>query len=93
MLPRVRRPTARTPLLALTSSVSFAPSIDLVPRHAPVPGLAHELIVSWLASFNQLYVVSAFGSTEAPTSSGFGAAATANTMAAWVKTYGVDGIE
>lgn len=38
-------------------------------------------------------LVSAFGSTENPTSSGYGAAATANTMAAWVKTYTLDGIE
>lgn len=38
-------------------------------------------------------LVSAFGSTETPTSSGFSASGTANTMAAWVKTYGLDGIE
>ncbi|KAF8304366.1 glycoside hydrolase [Clavulina sp. PMI_390] len=38
-------------------------------------------------------LVSAFGSTENPTSSGLDAAGTASTMAAWVKTYGVDGID
>ncbi|KAF8304365.1 glycoside hydrolase [Clavulina sp. PMI_390] len=38
-------------------------------------------------------MVSAFGSTENPTSSGFDAAGTANTMASWVKTYGLDGID
>lgn len=38
-------------------------------------------------------LVSAFGSTENPTSGGYAAASTASTMAAWVKTYGLDGIE
>lgn len=38
-------------------------------------------------------VVSAFGSTETPTSSGYDAVTTANTMAAWVTTYGVQGID
>ncbi|KAJ3483841.1 hypothetical protein NLI96_g6045 [Meripilus lineatus] len=38
-------------------------------------------------------MVSAFGSTNAPTSSGADPVATANTMAAWVKKYGLDGID
>ncbi|KAI0315995.1 glycoside hydrolase [Amylostereum chailletii] len=38
-------------------------------------------------------MVSAFGSTDAPTSSGADPVATANTMAAWVKEYGLDGID
>jgi len=38
-------------------------------------------------------VVSAFGSTEAPTSSGADPVDTANTMAAWVKQYDLDGID
>jgi chitinase len=38
-------------------------------------------------------VVSAFGSTDAPTSSGADPVATANTMAAWVKEFGLDGID
>jgi len=38
-------------------------------------------------------VVSAFGSTDAPTSEGADPVATANTMAAWVKQYGLDGID
>jgi chitinase len=38
-------------------------------------------------------VVSAFGSTDAPTSSGADPVATANTMAAWVIQYGLDGID
>ncbi|KIK68276.1 glycoside hydrolase family 18 protein [Collybiopsis luxurians FD-317 M1] len=38
-------------------------------------------------------VVSAFGSTDAPTSSGADPIATANTMAAWVVQYGLDGID
>jgi chitinase len=38
-------------------------------------------------------VVSAFGSTDTPTSSGLNAVTTANTMAAWVTEYGVQGID
>ncbi|KIK56293.1 glycoside hydrolase family 18 protein [Collybiopsis luxurians FD-317 M1] len=38
-------------------------------------------------------IVSAFGSTETPTSSGADPIATANTMASWVTQYGLDGID
>ncbi|KAA1470280.1 glycoside hydrolase family 18 protein [Dentipellis sp. KUC8613] len=38
-------------------------------------------------------MVSAFGSTDIPTSEGADPVATANTMAAWVKQYGLDGID
>ena len=38
-------------------------------------------------------IVSAFGSTDAPTSAGLSAVTTANTMASWVTTYGVQGID
>ncbi|KAH8093282.1 glycoside hydrolase family 18 protein [Cristinia sonorae] len=38
-------------------------------------------------------MVSAFGSTDVPTSSGADPVATANTMAAWVKQYQLDGID
>jgi len=38
-------------------------------------------------------IVSAFGSTDAPTSEGADPVATANTMAAWVKQYDLDGID
>ena len=38
-------------------------------------------------------VVSAFGSTETPTSSGVNAVTAANSMAAWVIQYGVNGID
>ncbi|KAG8214866.1 hypothetical protein J3R82DRAFT_10033 [Butyriboletus roseoflavus] len=38
-------------------------------------------------------IVSAFGSTETPTSSGYDAVATANTMASWVIEYGFQGID
>ena len=38
-------------------------------------------------------IVSAFGSTETPTSSGYDAVTTANTMAAWVIEYGFLGID
>lgn len=38
-------------------------------------------------------IVSAFGSSDAPTSAGADPIATANTMAAWVKQYDLDGID
>lgn len=38
-------------------------------------------------------VVSLFGSTDTPTSSGADPIATANTMAAWVIQYGLDGVD
>ncbi|KAE9394715.1 glycoside hydrolase [Gymnopus androsaceus JB14] len=38
-------------------------------------------------------VVSLFGSTDAPTSTGADPIATANTMAAWVIQYGLDGVD
>lgn len=38
-------------------------------------------------------VVSAFGATETPTTSKVDASSTANKMAAWVKQYGLDGID
>ncbi|KAF8682062.1 hypothetical protein AX14_004440 [Amanita brunnescens Koide BX004] len=38
-------------------------------------------------------MVSAFGSTDTPTSSGADPVATANTFAGWVKTYQLDGID
>ncbi|KAI0923950.1 hypothetical protein AcW1_006753 [Taiwanofungus camphoratus] len=38
-------------------------------------------------------IVSAFGSSDTPTSSGADAVDTANTMAAWVKEYDLDGID
>ncbi|KAJ8519827.1 hypothetical protein ONZ45_g3252 [Pleurotus djamor] len=38
-------------------------------------------------------MVSAFGATDAPTSANLDPVATANTMAAWVKQYSIDGID
>ncbi|KAF9266951.1 glycoside hydrolase [Marasmius fiardii PR-910] len=38
-------------------------------------------------------IVSLFGATDAPTSTGKDPIATANTMAAWVKQYGLDGVD
>jgi len=38
-------------------------------------------------------VVSAFGSTDVPTSSGLDPIGLANTMGNWVKKYGLDGID
>jgi len=39
------------------------------------------------------FIVSLFGSTETPTSSGYNPIDTANTMAAWVIQYGLQGVD
>jgi chitinase len=59
-----------------------------------------ELTASQRTTYVQEYnaagislVVSGFGSTETPTSSGVDAVTAANTMAAWVIEYGVNGID
>ena len=51
---------------------------------------------SYLSEYNAAgisLIVSGFGSTETPTSSGYDAVTTANTMAAWVIEYGLLGID
>jgi chitinase len=59
-----------------------------------------ELTASQRTTYVQEYnaagislLVSGFGSTETPTSSGVNAVTAANTMAAWVIEYGVNGID
>lgn len=52
-----------------------------------------ELAPAGVTCSRQRPVVSAFGSTEEPTTSGLSATTVANTMANWVKTYTLDGIE
>ncbi|KAH0832271.1 hypothetical protein J3R83DRAFT_13264 [Lanmaoa asiatica] len=59
-------------------------------------GLTASQRSSYLSEYNAAgisLIVSAFGSTETPTSSGLDPVTTANTMAAWVITYGVQGID
>ena len=50
-------------------------------------------IKSQYASAGIKLIVSVFGSTDVPTSTNADPVATANTMAAWVKTYNLDGID
>ena len=38
-------------------------------------------------------LVAAFGSTDVPTSTGADPVTTANNLASWVKTYGLDGVD
>lgn len=54
---------------------------------------ARSSIKSQYAAAGIKLVVSAFGSTDAPTSTGADPVGTANTMAAWVKEYDLDGID
>jgi hypothetical protein len=50
-------------------------------------------IKSQYASAGIKLIVSVFGSTDVPTSTNADPIATANTMAAWVKQYDLDGID
>ncbi|KAH8112366.1 glycoside hydrolase family 18 protein [Phellopilus nigrolimitatus] len=50
-------------------------------------------IKSQYADAGILLIVSAFGSTDTPTTSGADAVDTANTIAAWVKQYDLDGVD
>ncbi|TFK51101.1 glycoside hydrolase [Heliocybe sulcata] len=50
-------------------------------------------IKSQYAAAGKKLLVSAFGSTDVPTTAGADPVATANTMAAWVKQYDLDGID
>ncbi|EJU05019.1 glycoside hydrolase [Dacryopinax primogenitus] len=50
-------------------------------------------IKSEYANAGMKLLVSAFGSTDAPTSEGYNPTSLANTMAAWVKEYDLDGID
>ena len=59
-----------------------------------------ELTASQRSTYVQEYnaagislIVSAFGSTETPTSSGVDPVGAANSMASWVVQYGVNGID
>jgi chitinase len=54
---------------------------------------ARAAVKAEYASAGISLIVSAFGSTDAPTSSKADPVATANTMASWVKEYGLDGID
>lgn len=54
---------------------------------------ARNTIKSQYAAAGIKLIVSVFGSTDAPTSTGADPVSTANTMAAWVKQYNLDGID
>ena len=51
---------------------------------------------SYLKEYNDAgisIIVSAFGSTDAPTSSGANAVTVANNLASWVRKYGLQGVD
>ena len=61
-----------------------------------INGFCHGLCCLYSANLKAAgikLIVAVFGATDVPTSSGFDPVATANTMAAWVKQYDLDGID
>ncbi|KIP08831.1 glycoside hydrolase family 18 protein [Phlebiopsis gigantea 11061_1 CR5-6] len=66
---------------------------DKAEEWASLTAAQRTSIKSQYAAAGIKLVVSVFGSTDVPTSSGADPIATANTMAAWVKQYDLDGID
>ena len=66
---------------------------DQAQEWASLTSSQRTTIKSQYAAAGISLLVSLFGSTESPTSSGFDPVDTANTMAAWVKQYDLDGVD
>ncbi|PPQ96282.1 hypothetical protein CVT26_005669 [Gymnopilus dilepis] len=66
---------------------------DQAEEWASLSASQRSTIKSQYAAAGIKLIVSVFGSTDVPTSSGADPVATANTMAAWVKQYNLDGID
>lgn len=66
---------------------------DQAAEWAEISASQRSTIKSQYSAAGISLIVSAFGSTDAPTSSGADPVGTANTMAAWVKQYDLDGID
>lgn len=82
--------------LTMNSILSFllgSGPVDQAQEWAEIDAATRASTKSAYVSAGINLMVSAFGSTENPTSSGLDATTTANTMAAWVKTYTLDGID
>ncbi|KAI5117051.1 hypothetical protein M0805_005290 [Coniferiporia weirii] len=78
------------------SALSFllaSGSADQATEWETLTAAQRTTIKSQYAAAGISLIVSAFGSTEAPTSSGFDPTDTANTIAAWVKEYDLDGVD
>ena len=66
---------------------------DKAEEWASLTAAQRTSIKSQYAAAGIKLLVSAFGSTDVPTTSGADPIATANAMAAWVKKYNLDGID
>lgn len=66
---------------------------DKAQEWASLSASQRSSIKSQYAAAGIKLIVSAFGSTDVPTTTGADPIATANTMAAWVKQYSLDGID
>ncbi|KAG9310473.1 glycoside hydrolase family 18 protein [Chiua virens] len=80
------------PLPALTFLLASG-SVDEAQNWQELTASQRSSYLSEYSAAGISLIVSAFGSTETPTSSGYNAVMTANTMAAWVTEYGVNGID
>ncbi|EED77818.1 hypothetical protein POSPLDRAFT_120960 [Postia placenta Mad-698-R] len=68
-------------------------SVDQAQEWESLDAATRQSIKSSYNAAGVKLIVSAFGSTETPTSSGDDPVDTANTMAAWIKQYDLDGID
>jgi len=78
------------------SAMSFllvAGAWDYAATWAALSAAERDSIKSQYRAAGIKMVVSAFGSTDTPTSSGLDPVSLANTMGNWVRQYGLDGID
>ncbi|KAG9312462.1 glycoside hydrolase family 18 protein [Chiua virens] len=68
-------------------------AVDEAKKWETLPAGQRDSILKQYNAAGISLIVSAFGSTETPTTSNFDPVGTANTMAAWVKRFGVHGID
>ncbi|KAH8109504.1 glycoside hydrolase family 18 protein [Phellopilus nigrolimitatus] len=79
-------------VFALSFLLTSGPA-DQAEEWVEIGASSRSSIKSQYANAGIKLIVSAFGSTDAPTSSGADAVSTANTIAAWVKEYDLDGVD
>lgn len=79
--------------MSCRSKIRYPGPADQVTEWTSLSAATRSSIKSQYSAAGISLMVSAFGSTDAPTSSGYDPVATANTMANFVKTYSLDGID
>jgi len=73
--------------------MSWAKSITQALEWTKLSASQRSTIKAQYAAAGVKLIVSVFGATDAPTTNGADPVATANTMAAWVKQFDLDGID